>query len=623
MPARYRRITHEELENWPMPESVALGENPQATFERRKMAIQQYAAGAKLSSITKTTGVSRQQLHYLIKRCLAGGPDSRVMGFRALVPSIQISQPRWGQPRKLNEGQALAGALSALFNQYPNLMETMFNAIVHGQDPKSKRKKLPLTWAQIHNIFLDECAGLGIRAPHYPFCSASKGLRALKNWKKKLTLAAAMAIPDIEGQAALQQYALSPGQCYKVVECDGHSVDVNWTLSLPGLKGAGVIRYSVTRLWVIVLIEVVSSAVLGYSICLGRNYSASDVARAVRSSLVPWKPRALSFSSIGYKEGECLPSGYAPELTYICFEELHLDNASSHLGNLFLSSLENTVNAVPVFGPRASPNTRPNIEGLFNLLEEAGIHTADGTTGNSPKDPRRSRSSKYVMSYEELADLIDLLVCRYNAGISPGTTMSRLEVLKHSVQRETKIIRRIPLDERESILEHDVFEESEIGLDHGKVVVRWRNARYQSDSLQGKAGLVGKRVLVKANSQDVRYIDVSLLHDGTKLGALVIEKRWRGTPHTLWSAQQARRLMSDSSFLKGSADIPRALREHLERKETLNASQRRALARCVIEQTQNPSEVESPAASSDATEIVTDDDDELSALIGQLGTIYR
>lgn len=630
-----RWITEDDVNDWPSANVLALGGAVASDYERKVSAVKQYVAGASLKSIFASTRISRQHLYYLIERCQLPDADGRPIGFCALIKDRYVTSRRRSDPSKLTAGRALPGALQGLFARYPQLEKWMTDLIIHGRMPESKRTNRRLTWAQIQEVFEGQCLFIGIQPPNYPFSSNSKGGVALRRWGRKLR-SEQKRLTDHAVLLSLSQASSAPppSRCYGRVECDGHYVDLNWTIEVPGLKGEGVVFIKVTRLWLIALIETKSSAVIGYSVSLNRsNYSTADIARAIRSSLVPWTPRQLSISSITYRPGECLPNALDPRLSYVCYDELWLDNAKSHLSDLFLSVLERTVNAVPVIGPRKAPNVRPNIEMLFDLIEEAGIHPLDGTTGSHHDDPRKSdkRDDRYLLTLDVVLDLIDLLIVRYNTGIAPGTSISRLEVLKRAVEREVALFRRLPARRREECLNYDLFEIARIGQERGRPILRWRDARYFGPSLLSMANLVGQEVLVMASSLDLRNISVSLTANGTSLGVLDVELRWRSTPHTLWTRASVRKEMSNSSFLRHAADIPRAMRAHAEMEAKNNLHAKRQLAQLVAEQ----DILNRPLANTEGNngklrsennkpdDVEENVDIETARLIKKLGSVYR
>lgn len=577
----------ETIDTWTSPEVLGMSEDVRLDYENKKKAIDLYRNGNPLKDIKVATGISRQNLHYLLKRCTTPNENGNSIGYAALIKGKQIGVDRSNNIDKLNAGVATSGSLQALFVKYPALETVMKDVILKGLLPNSKRANQRLTWHLIHEVFLNRCNLLEIRPPYYPFCSDSNGKFSLIRWGKRLrekSNADQVASSILENNY-FQDFKAPPSRCFERVEVDGHFLDVNWIIEVPGLNGEGIIRMKISRLWLISLLEVKSTAVIGYSIALGRNYNASDVTRAVQSSLVPWKPRDLTVSTIAYKPEECLPNALIPELAYMCYDELWLDNAKSHLSNIFFTMLERTINAVPVFGPKASPNVRPRIELLFDLLEEAGIHCLDGTTGSNPADKRKStkEEDRFLLGLDTLLDLIDLLIVRYNTGISPGTTISRNEVLKRAVTRQTDIFRHIPENKRATCMKYSIFDEAIIGKERDRPILRWKNARYDGAGLHLIPGLIGEKVLVMAE-EDIRFIEAVLLRDGTSLGVLQVEKRWRGTPHSINTRTIIRRYMTNNSFISQAADIPLAFRKHIEREVQENSKKQRLLAQLQKEQ---------------------------------------
>lgn len=625
------RLWAADIDNWILPEVLGMDESSRLDFETKKVALHNYAQDMSFIEIAKRTGVSRQHLHYLINRCTEIDETGKALGYLGLIKWKHIAK-RNEAIEKLEDGRAVAGSLQALFKKHESLEKVMRKLILEQIPPDSTKINTRLTWHSIHNIFLQQCTALKISPPSYPFCSDAKGKASLTAWGKKI-LSKSIRSGDFDPHS--EKAKSPPSQCYERVEVDGHFVDVNWTLEVPGLNGEGIVNCKVSRLWLIALLECKSTAVIGYSISLGKNYNSSDVAMAVRNSLVPWEPRNLSISTIAYKPGECLPNALMPELSFVCFDELWLDNAKSHLSELFLTVLERSVNAVPVFGPKASPNVRPRIEQLFDLLEEAGIHCLDGTTGSNPSDQRKTNLKKgqYFLKLDTLYDLIDLLIVRYNTGIAPGTTISRNEVLKRAVERETSIFRRIPVSRRNNCIEYSIYQEAVIGVERGNPLVRWKNARYYGKGLT--SNLIGRKILILANT-DIREIDAVLLGDGTPLGTLIVERRWRDTPHTIFTRAAVRRFMTNNSFISHAADIPLAFRKHMENEAKTKSTQQRILARLHKEQDNSEDIKESypsheiPVDENTNKEKMNpqvnsklDEVDEVDEMIKNLGSLYR
>ena len=585
-------------QKWPFLGSVSawtdgfgLEEGKRGRYQTIRSALLLFGAGEAFAELGLTPAIIGESNFYrLLHGCQAVEEEDPQRTYRMLVLDLPKKEKHSVDHENFDFTKASKGSLNALFAKYPALHAMMVALVREGKVPGEVKKDRTLNADGIYAIFADYCADvLEIRAPHYPFVATdSQASYAVERWCKAERN---RALVEKEAKEYAKKLAhlwptLPPTRCLQQVQVDGHWIDVNWTIEAPSLRGEGVIRIKIRRLWLIALIDVVSGAILGYSISFRENYNGADVARAVRSAMVPWKKRDLSFTTVAYRVGECLPNAMLAALAYLTFDELWLDNAKAQLSDLFLTMMENSVNAVPVYGPVGSPNVRALIESFFDLLEEAGIHVMHGTTGNSPSDPRRDNDADegLLLGYSELLDLIDLLVVRFNTSISPGTSQSRLEVLKHAFERTNTVFRHIPNSERETLLKYDVFDEAVVGEDKGKAVLRWANARYYGEALTKHGSTVGEPVLVMANSLDPRYVEVRRIRDGRPLGILTVERRMRNESATLAARAQMRKHSTHDNFLLHAADLPRSFRRGLEEKRQRSKKAERELAAMTAEQ---------------------------------------
>lgn len=595
-------ISQDEIVEWQQVNSSAfLGKNREERtqiFERRKTAVLMYAESRSLSEIEDSTGISRQALHRLLKRCRSIHEDGLLSGFRGLLfyshqggRNITFS--------KLTQRIPAVGSLSALFVRYPLLAKALCDYVLFGKLPGLKKRQALPSFVDVHAFFIRLCDEASIKSPHYPFNSESLGRPALRRWVKKIRLQNYLAFvgannPDeaqmITARAPDETSPSNRQHCLKRVECDGHKIDIHCVIELPSPTGSGVIRMKIQRLWIIVLIEITSGAILGYSFSFGTNYSAADIMAALRNSLIPWKRRNLTVDNIDYRDGDGFPSGTIDEFSYACFDEFHIDNAKAHLSHLFLNYLRRTVKAVPVFSPPATPNSHSYIEGFFSLLEASGIHQSIGTTGENSQDPRgkeKSSDLSYHMTFELLADFIDLLIARINGSPAPNSSLSRLEILRRITSRKTDLIRHLENSERELFSKFDMYVEKTVGLDHGRTVVRFLGVTYTNDSLSFARHLINSAVLIQADSTDLRTISCTL-RDGSFAGVLYAERRWRQTKHGVITRRAALKLLRNGMF-RTSSDIPIAFREYLEteaRKSKKAAAA--ALKRTQLEQEAEP-----------------------------------
>ena len=84
---------------------------------------------------------------------------------------------------------------------------------------------------------------------------------------------------------------------FQRVECDAHKLDSRMVVAIPSPHGDYETR-TIRRLWVIVIIEVESRAVLGYHLSLHPECNAEDVLRTVKQALMCWARTASCATSL-------------------------------------------------------------------------------------------------------------------------------------------------------------------------------------------------------------------------------------------------------------------------------------------------------------------------------------
>src|SRR5699024_1667151 len=80
---------------------------------------------------------------------------------------------------------------------------------------------------------------------------------------------------------------------FERVEMDAHKLDGRFSVLLPQPTG-GFVQRIVHRLWVIVILEVVSRCVLGYHFSMRKEVSKDDVLRSIKTALTQWKRPPIS-----------------------------------------------------------------------------------------------------------------------------------------------------------------------------------------------------------------------------------------------------------------------------------------------------------------------------------------
>jgi hypothetical protein len=452
-------VRHEKYPNLHKVSSYDHGHNIQnpkkkTTYKRNRTALTAYSDGVLVSKICEHAGFSKQKLYDLLDR-------HELMGRRGLILHEHSGQ-RDPSIDALSSPTSKANQLGALWKRYPWLEYVLRQAVDTECLPASGRpgdeaeavSKGPISDPALYGLFMqqlgiarakeallagvpvNELAGAEaenveptIDSPkheheecdeddgtpkEFPESSPNRGRKALKEWATKVREQREARRRYHEEQLREAREREFPedglGEFFLRCDTDGHKLDVNWMVKCISPNGTGVVeKIHVKRLWFIPIIEIRSGAILGYTYRLNGNYDAADMCRAMRNALTTWKPRALTLTTLAYRENDKLPSAYDPELAGLQWDELHLDNAKAHLARLFIRTVQHAAGCILKFGPRAAPNSRPKIEKIFHLLEAAGFHKIPATTGSNPDDPLGDAVTKrrYNLTLDVLLDILD------------------------------------------------------------------------------------------------------------------------------------------------------------------------------------------------------------------------
>lgn len=112
------------------------------------------------------------------------------------------------------------------------------------------------------------------------------------------------------------------------------------------------------------IIDVCTRAILGYTLCLRREYGRYDVIRTFETALTPGAPIRTTIPGLGPVQSGGFVSTVLPETAYACWRQIRFDNARAHLAadslNVACEHLGCTVDVGPV---------STAMEGLVDLVE--------------------------------------------------------------------------------------------------------------------------------------------------------------------------------------------------------------------------------------------------------------
>lgn len=541
-----------DLESWPDLDVGALALSKRNDYFSRKEAIRLYISGASQQQVKQQCGIGLKQVKRLIvERCLQPHPDGRIYGFRGLEKHARIKPYVRKNPVKVDSfGYGSVGAMENLLLAQPDFRRR-FDAEILKQpsDEKLGLAKRPrqALWAW----FLRELRKLGFETRReWPFNVDRQGYSAVKRYSDQLLKAHPIqAARQIGGPDLTRKLKSGDGverpvdRALQRVEMDAHKLDGRFCVLIPQPDG-GWSPKIIHRLWVIVIIDVVSRVVLGYHLSLRREVSKEDVLRAITCALIKWRRPETSFCDQPYIDGAGLPSSVDERFVGLCWDETSVDGALAETCKTVVDQLKTVVGSQVLeprnsFSVRRSKDDRPFVETFFRLLGERGFQRMTNTTGANPKEKRgRDPGSIAIASefqYEYAAELLAVLIANYNA--TPHTSLgyrSPLAMLDFQVSRRSSVLRIAEPSYVANMLAYRKLCTVNGGFAQGRApFVNFAGARYGGESLSNRHDLVGQQVwVINHLVDDARVVNCSTT-DGHVIGVLRASPPWHRTPHSL------------------------------------------------------------------------------------------
>lgn len=539
-----------DTSKWPQPASVPA--EKKALYDRRVAAIKARLAGDSFKSIAEKHGLEKPEVYRLLERCLQVQPDGKIAGFLPLVPGTHVKpfdRKQRVTATSISGKAGFAGAFLQLVAEH--------TALHHFLDREVRRqagKPLRQITREIKPAFLRKCAKY--RAPNeYPFVVGDCGARALRQYihrlrQKHLAEAAQGGADAVDEPARTgQPRTVSMLRPYEEVELDGHRGDFYFVLKIPVGEGDWVYTLPL-RIWLVLMIDRASRAVLGYSYRLGgTNYSASDVLRCLAHSLTPWGPKDLTLPGLAYRDGAGFPSSCTPAGVGRMIDAVHVDNAWANTAYACQRAIVGTLGATLNVGRAGEPTARPFVERLNQTLEDRGFRRLPvgfNATSKEDRDRAFKIASEFPLTLDELEQVIDTMIANYNAQPHGAHThRSPLQFL-----REWDATTDAPLriaDEVQALLSRISQFEAFASVQGGKgrrPYFRLKDAEYTCRGLKQLDSAVGCKVrVVGSYLGDSRFVRayLQLAEREVDLGIASALAPWHMTPLTFDQRRLAQR----------------------------------------------------------------------------------
>jgi hypothetical protein len=265
------------------------------------------------------------------------------------------------------------------------------------------------------------------------------------------------------------------------------------------------------------------------------------VIKTIENALEPRPVRAFTIPGLACQPQDGFASRRMPELAYVGWEFIRLDNAKANLAAETLAALCQFVGCVVSAGPKYSPDERPYIERFFGTIASRLSSRLPGYTGSHPRVLRRALADpkgnlRLYVSLDELDELIEYAMASYHGTPHSGLNgVTPLEAMEFFVRERGQLLAWLPEVRRRTLC---LMQSALHCLVRGYLALGVRphinlfRVRYTNMVLACSAQLIGQSLRVYINADDLRCVR-AFLADGSELGVLEAQGAWRVVPHNL------------------------------------------------------------------------------------------
>lgn len=549
---KYQSISKSDILEWPSVLEDSLTAKQKEVYINRKQAVVAYIErNETIDNICSRYGIKKSEVYRLLKRCLETHTDGRLFGFRALIPYMRVQS-------------TINAPFEQLLEEHPSLKDQIEKDFLNAYK-KGEVRERNLSTKTIHQRFMRNCIKLGIGLNQYPLNTQTKAYKSVERYLKSLSNKHFVAVAARSGEESkmlakntganfTEFQTQTPIRPYEKVEFDGHKIDVALSIKYTTPAGDEIVD-TLNRIWILSIIDVATRCILGYHLCLNKEYSSDDVLMCIRNAIKPWKPKELTIPNLKYSESSGFPSYLVHEAAYGIWDEFCYDNAKANLAKIVQDQLNNFIGCSINMGPVATPISRPHIERFFRTLEQNGFQRMVSTTGNNPKDPKKLKNNekiavKYNISVEHIEELVDVLIAEYNTTPHFGlSNITPLEALKQRIERGMNI-NTLSESKRDEFLFFTTKIQRVIRGDVNggrRAFINYEGVRYTNDILANSTYLIGKKITILVNIDDIRFIK-AFLEDGSELGKLSAIGKWGIRAHSLRDRKSINKLHKSNNI---------------------------------------------------------------------------
>jgi putative transposase len=415
---------HRDTHKWPQIDVSQFPLEERASIERRQRAIRAYVEGQPLAVVCRECHQTPSNVIRLFRRALVVQSDGRIFGWRTVLPySRQKDYRRLAKPNTGSLGQA--GSFKQFFVDHPRIAQTLTTAVLTLKIPENVAESRS-SGKSLYSLLRRLCREEGISETQYPFNTKDQGRRSLRRWSRELLKSRFVKGARLMGGAdAASRARVNAGHAkhfvaktpYDITSIDEHQLNSLGAVEVPTTSGGSILVLA-ERVHLLCHVEHYSTAILGHHVAIASQPSASDVVQTIINSLGVWKPRQLTLPGHQYPPNAAMPSVIKEAVGHL-WNTLFLDNATIHNAHTVADNIHENIGCAMNWGPVKHWDRRPLIEAIFSSIERSAFLRLPNTTGTGPEDALRpnggANALKYRITLAFLLDLLDIVICTYNA----------------------------------------------------------------------------------------------------------------------------------------------------------------------------------------------------------------
>jgi len=535
---------------WPDTPVESVPESCRDVFRMRKMAVDLYIDGARMTEIEVITKIARQNILRLVERCCMQTKAGDYYGYTALIPYNVLA----------NNKDSKSGLFQTLLQKYPEADEYLKGCYFGDKKYTTERVMNKKT---LHEKFLAKLIDLGVETYEYPFNTKNRGYQSLCAYVDKLASqnineAANRLLKDeqqkITSTGIGDRFTYPSIAPFSVVQVDGHKIDIEYYVEIENIDGT-ITKSIALRPWLFAVIDVSTRCILGYSVSQSENYSQYDVIDAIQNAMLPRKKKTFSRIKSAYPDNGGYHAIAYPQLSYSMINTVMLDNAKSHLANNTVKRLTERLGITLNFGSVATPETRGIVERFFGTLETRGFHRFPMTTGSNTRDPKRREAEKqcikYDMTYDDVCEILELIIAEYNN--TPHSSLQNLTPLECMRRRvfDSGMMPFIATGRLRTAIDnlHYIGDTRIVrgGKSGKRAYVNYNGAVYRNDALSITNDYIGQKIYLEIDPHDISSID-AYTSDGIYLGELHACGEFGAKSHSLKTRKESLKVAKERGY---------------------------------------------------------------------------